>query len=501
MNNQSVASKDCDSGSRSKKVAIFSPYATVAPHFETELEIAQRHYDRGDSVDYISCTRELANCDFNRNRDASACADCIGRRQHGLSLLSEPTRTQPFQILDPQTETPEFENLEQLKQHRIENFDIGYAVLSSLVSFCRDPEPDLQTHRDLIVRTYQSALATYQHTLRYIERKSPDLVYVFNGRFAAMRAILRACQSKGVECHLHERGCDQFHFDLFPNHLPHDIKGIDAAIQASWKAADPTQREKKGASWFHDRVNRVERNWQSFVKDQQIGTLPLNWDPNYHNVAIFCSSDDEFVAIGDAWSNKLYTNQLSAIQQLVDSFDSDDSVRLYVRMHPNLANAENKTKQQMLELDSPNLTIIAPTDPCDTYQLMRAADVVVTFGSSVGIEAVFWNKPSVLLGPCMYQHLPGTIQPKNHEEAVEQIGCRYLKPQDRIGALKYGHWFQTHGIEFNYFEPETLFHGRFKGQVVYAKPGKRTLTQTLRLRAGRFIKALVDRDESTDRAA
>ena len=173
----------------------------------------------------------------------------------------------------------------------------------------------------------------------------------------------------------------------------------------------------------------------------------------------------------------------------------------YVRMHPNLANAENKTKQQMLELDSPNLTIIAPTDPCDTYQLMRAADVVVTFGSSVGIEAVFWNKPSVLLGPCMYQHLPGTIQPKNHEEAVEQIGCRYLKPQDRIGALKYGHWFQTHGIEFNYFEPETLFHGRFKGQVVYAKPGKRTLTQTLRLRAGRFIKALVDRDESTDRAA
>ena len=29
--------------SRSLKVGIISPYATVAPHFETELELADRH--------------------------------------------------------------------------------------------------------------------------------------------------------------------------------------------------------------------------------------------------------------------------------------------------------------------------------------------------------------------------------------------------------------------------------------------------------------------------
>ena len=501
MNEQFEAKEFPQTEQRPIRVAIFSPYATVAPHFETELEIAQRHYDQGDSVDYISCMGELANCDFNRTHDDTACADCVGRRKHGLSLLSQPTCLTSFQNPATVSETPTFETVEQLKQHRVDDFDIGYAVLSSLISFCRDPEPDLATHSELINRFYQSALAAYKSTLQYIERKSPDRIYVFNGRFAAMRAVFRACQTKQVDCYLHERGCDQFHFELFANQLPHNIEGIHAAIESGWNSADPTKREKIGASWFHDRVNRVERNWQSFVKGQQIGKLPEDWNPNCHNVAIFCTSDDEFVAIGDSWQNKLYKNQLSAIQKIIDSFNGDDSIRLYVRMHPNLANTENATKQQMLNLKSPNLTVIGPSDPCDTYQLMRAANVVVSFGSSVGIEAVFWNKPSVLLGPSMYQHLPGTIQPKTHEGAVCQIAARDLPPADRTGAIRYGHWFQTHGIKFDYFEPENLFHGKFKGQVVYAQPTKRSLSETLRFRAGKFIKALVDRPETTERAA
>lgn len=492
MNNQreSKIAECWDCVKSPAKIAIFSPYATVAPHFETELEIAQLHYDRGDSVDYISCMGELANCDFNRTHETSTCSDCIGRRKHGLTLLTKQTPPIPFQTPATKIAVPEFERPDQLTQHQIDNFDIGYAVLSSLVSFCRDPEPDLIAHRELIVKLYRSAYQAYQFTLRYLKQKTPDRVYVFNGRFAAMRAILRACQATGVDCYMHERGCDQFHFDLFPNHLPHDIDGIHAAIVSSWNSADPNQREKIAASWFHDRVNRVERNWQSFVKGQQIGRLPENWNPKTHNVAIFCTSDDEFVAIGDAWKNKLYSNQLTAIRRLADSLQGDDSIHLYVRMHPNLANTENKIKRQMLELKSPNLTIISPTDPCDTYQLMRAADKVVTFGSSVGIEAVFWSKPSILLGPSMYQHLPGTFQPKTHQQAVELIQSRELVPHSRTGALQYGHWFQTHGIEFTYFEPENLFHGKFKGQVVYAKPAKRKLAESLRHRAGKFIKAL-----------
>ena len=65
-------------------VAIFSPWRTVAPHFETELEIAQRHMDAGHNVTFISCLGELAACDFNPEADRSACQECRLRRADGM---------------------------------------------------------------------------------------------------------------------------------------------------------------------------------------------------------------------------------------------------------------------------------------------------------------------------------------------------------------------------------------------------------------------------------
>lgn len=471
------------------KVALFSPYATVAPHFETELEIAQRHLDDGDQVDYVACMGGLENCDFNRTGEASRCEDCLGRRRHGLSLLSTTLPSIPICRADG-AEVPAFDTIADMKAHSIGSFDIGYAVLSSLVSFTRDPDPDLVEHRTLIEQLYRSAYHTYQFTLDYIQNSSPDRLYVFNGRFAAMRAVFRACQQQQIDCFLHERGCNVTHYELMENHLPHDIRGIHAAIEKAWEHADPDQRESIGANWFHDRINRVEKYWHSFVKSQEHGTLPSDWDPDRRNVAIFCSSDDEFVAIGDHWQNKLYANQLTAIEQLTESLQCDSEIHIYLRMHPNLTDAENRTKQAMLDLSYPNLTIIPPADSCDTYQLMHHCDVAVTFGSSAGIEAVFWDKPSILLGPCFYKNLPGPVQPASHQEAVDLIRNRNLTPADKGGAIKYGHWFQTRGVPHQYYEAEGLFHGKFKGEVVYAKKLKRTLPQVLKARASRFVRAL-----------
>ena len=72
-------------------IAIISPYASVVPHFETELDIAQQHLDQGDSIHFINCLGGLANCDFNSERDQTRCDDCVGRRNMGLELLESGT--------------------------------------------------------------------------------------------------------------------------------------------------------------------------------------------------------------------------------------------------------------------------------------------------------------------------------------------------------------------------------------------------------------------------
>jgi len=463
-------------------VAIFSPYATVIPHFETELDIAQQHLDQGDHVEFFNCLGQLSNCDFNVDRVAERCEECIGRRTMGLELLKPNVGCQSFETTElPDSIRTDFESVEDLINYRIEDFDIGYAVLSSLVSIIRDPEPDLSQHTLALTRFITSAYQGYTQTIEFISKKESsgnrlDRVYIYNGRFAAMRAVFRACQKMGVDCYLHERGCDGKHYELLKNHLPHDITMIQKAIEASWANAESNpERENIAASWFHDRVNRVEKAWHSFVKDQESGRLPANFDSSQKNISIFCSSDDEFVAIGKEWANEMYPNQVTAIESIANELlQREPETKIFVRVHPNLKGVENERMCAMMSISIPNVSMIAPEATIDTYELMRQSDIVVSFGSSVGSEAVFWGKPSVLLGPCFYENLGGVYRSRSHDDTIALLTSE-LKPQEKLGALKYGYWFQTRGFAHKFFEATGLFEGKFKGQVVYARPIKKRL--------------------------
>lgn len=475
------------------KVAIFSPYATVVPHFETELDIAQQHLDNGDIVEFINCTGGLANCDFNQDADPDRCQQCIGRRKMGLELLDPNVRSQNFSsenIFENEIQTS-FDSVAELANYRVENFDIGYAALSSLISICRDPEPDLEQLQELLKRFLLSAWRTYKKTCFYLETEKPDRVYVFNGRFAAMRAVFRACQAADIECCLHERGCDNDHYEYTTNHMLHDIPATESLIRNSWSnAVENPLRRQLASQWYEDRVNRVEKNWHSFVKEQKLGLLPDQWNSRKKNVTIFCSSDDEFVAIGDGWKNRLYSNQLLAISKIAKQLgDSAPGIHLTLRVHPNLKNVDNQRSRQMLALDFPNLTVIPPDAPVDSYELMRASDTVATFGSSVGIEAVYWGRPSVLLGPSFYQNLGGVYRPETHEQAVELL-ARELDPREKEGALMYGFWQQTRGHRHQFFTSSGLFDGQFKGQTLYAIPERGSFSTRLKKKATRLFSGL-----------
>ena len=138
------------------RVAIVSPYQTVNPHFEAELELYQRHLDQGDEVDYWACLGEQTLCDFNFEGDRQACRECAARRRMVLQLLTRPSSPLPLlqEPVDSGLESArwprelpwEFRDLDELRKFRIDQFDIGYACLSSLVSIVRDPHLDVRLH-------------------------------------------------------------------------------------------------------------------------------------------------------------------------------------------------------------------------------------------------------------------------------------------------------------------------------------------------------------------
>ena len=453
------------------KILIFAPYAINTPHFETELEIAQRHLDSGDQITLLACNGHLPTCDVNPTHTLSGCLQCLSRRVEGLKLLSERIQVKPLLLLSEQDRQEQrqlktvFPDFSELKRYRIEDFEIGYAALSSLISLVKDSEPDLKAHEEILRRLIIAGHAVYRSVQNYLTIAPADRAYVYNGRYAPMRAAFRACKSRSVECFLHERGGTFDRFYLVENDLLHDYKKQSRLMQEAWAKSDPVERERQGSQMYIDNSNSISHRWVAHSKDQEKGRLPEDWDDTKNNVVLFSSSEHEYAAIGDMWNSPLYQSHFEGLQRIIASVSGDSRVHLYLRIHPNLKGLDNQQTRRLKSLSAPNLTVIPAESPISSYALLFKASKIVTYGSTLGIEAVYWGTPSILAGQSHYRDLGGNYTPQTHDELIEMLYAK-LAPKDKTAALIYGFYWSTRGDRFKYFKPTGLFAGEFKGKVI-----------------------------------
>lgn len=485
------------------KVMIFGPVGLNAYHFETELELAQRHLDGGDEVTWVRCVGLLPACDWNRKHDLGACLVCTSIAHRGRSLLSRPVAIRSLPELSASDRaivaaTPRPQTLDDLRALTVgassgdsfAAFDLGLGVLSSLVSLFRDPKPDVMRHQALVHDLLVASHGVYRSMLRLLETERPDRVYLFNGRFALQRAAMRACEARQVCFLTHERGRDYQHFELYENHLPHDPdRFYDRAIDA-WTAADATARDAVARRYFEDRAAGLQQSWFSFTAEQRAGLLPPGFNPRQRNMAVFISSEDEFVAISDLWRHELYRDQQDGIERLAADLMQHKDIHLVVRVHPNLRGLDNTQTRGLRTLARwPNLTLVPAESEVSSYAIMRACEKTISFGSTMGIEAVFWGYPSIVLGPSFYRRFEGPCRPRSHEEALRLV-VGSPPPGPPVGALQFAHHRATFGTPYRYFAPASLRGGPWAGTVIEPSRFARGISRGLSARASAPLRIL-----------
>jgi hypothetical protein len=453
-------------------VLFFEPFGIWTPHFETCLELMQEQSDKGASITFIRCDASLPACEPNPDHDLTLCLRCISKRNKELKLLKI---TSPFtsisldDLLDSRHENVKksewnFSSVRELCEYKIDNYDIGMAVASSLMSIYRTPEPDLVIAKDRLAKLLDASCRTYYAMKKYMLEKRPDAVFIFNGRFSFLRSVFRICRQHGIDCYTHERGANIHKYAVYKNALPHDWDYTVHEIRESWAKAQVDHRVAVAEQFYLDRAGGKQQSWLSYVTNQENGLLPEGWDPHKKNLAIFNSSEDEFAATGDEWLQNLYATQLVGVNKIVQDLSTRDNVHVYLRMHPNLVDVHNESVEGLYRIRANNFTVIPPESKVSTYALIRASHNVITFGSTVGIEAAFWGKPSILAGQSFYSNLGSVYYPESHEELV-QMALSDLQPKDRTGALMYGYYLNTFGRDFKYYKADDLFTGRFKGKT------------------------------------
>jgi hypothetical protein len=460
-------------------VTFYAPYAAWPMHFETDLELMQLHLDQGDEVTAITCDAAFTYCEADERHDLSTCAKCVGRAREGFKRLSRPVKVLKLSELILQARRSRrdlarlprtHDSFESLYQFKVDQFDIGAAVLSSLNSVLDEREPDPKAHPVFTRESLASAYAAYAAFDHYLEQNPCDLVYFLNGRLANFRAALRACQKHQVRFLVHERGATLDSYSLAENTMPHDPVFITKNFADTLKKADSAEQKQAVAREFYleRRAGKVA-NWVSFTDYQHQGSLPEGWLEAPIRIAVFSSTESEFSCLREYYPTPIYPSQFEGLQKILAELARDNFAGIFtVRMHPNSVRTECDFTDQLRSLPYPFLRVIAPEETGDSYALLQSAQKVLTWGSTIGIEAAYWGKPSILAAWAEYGDLGSTYNPTSHAELMDLLR-RPLDPKPIDGAIDYGFYSMRFGTTFKYVKPEGPFWALFKGDAIVPK--------------------------------
>ena len=454
-----------------KRILFLSLQGSMPPHQAGEAELMLQYAREGAEVHLLSCDAQLLSCRYNFTHQPVVCATCEANCQRSADVVGIPAanRHRISRALFPATLEGELpRNTAELLTFEYEGVNVGRGVAATCISLLRDHDlRPRSTHRDLITHELRNAVGAARNYRKLLRELQPSEVLVFNGRHVQCWPMVDLCQKLNVTWHTHEAGANLQRYQLFPHSLPHSIETRRNMMVTGWRNADPATRVEVAENWFRSRRAGTNTDDKVYVGQQRRGSLPPTFDPELHNIVIFNSSEDEMKTIVE-WATPLYASQNEAIRRVIADTAGEGNLHVTLRIHPNLRTIDNQQTRELKELNAPHLTVVAADDPVDTYELMQAADVVLTFGSSTGIEATFWGVPSILLGHSFYEGQRAVYEARDFDHLRELLNTRLLPPQPRENTYPYALYVLTCGKPFEHLTVNAGGRGRYGTESLQA---------------------------------
>lgn len=283
----------------------------------------------------------------------------------------------------------------------------------------------------------------YDQTAALIEKHALTSIVIYNGRFLHDRAASAAGESAGIRVLYYDTGGIDTDFDLTDN-ITHDWSDLQRRMVKMYEEWSGDSRDTIGESWFTDRINHAAPDNALFVESQQTGQ-GVELPESDTVVVYFSSSGDEIAELELDWS-RFIGGQPAALQALAEEVRKRPGWALVVRSHPH---KRMKPKQDVVEwLEAvekaqPDIHIDHHS-PIDTYTLMRQADIVVTYGSTTGVEAAYAGKPVIVMGPSAYDELGCAEFAGTADQLARSLDS--AAPGSWAGAVSYGLMMRRRGF-------------------------------------------------------
>lgn len=483
-------------------------YSTTAIYrsFLLLLDEAEHCIQTGRTPIFLTCDGSLTQyCFTNTSGCPNVCKLCRWMRKKAFTALSKDVKNITIASLLSEAQIQsikemhfDYKCISDISDIHYKKTDIGYAAISHYIVCTRNYSPSITPElRKVIDGFLRTSIYLIEAIDKLVEQFPISKVSLFNGRTFDSRPALRRFVALGVETSVVEVIVRNQSYEkvYFKNSLPHNVSMQGERVLSLWKTAiekDQQEAIQIAETFFNKRRHGLAAGDRVYTAAQEINRLPAHWDIQEQNIVFFTSSEDEFAAIDKEWDSYKYSsNQIECVKKILTFMLSNEApCHLYVRLHPNLKGIKYAyhTDFYQLEHTFTNVTVIPPESPISTYALIDSSDKVIVFGSTVGIESVYWHKPVILLGPAYYRNLGGCYIPKDDNELKKMLS-HTLTPKDNISALQYGYSIMGDvGKACSYIDVTLFWPDLFLKKIVKNAVTRKKILKTLLPTLNRSIK-------------
>ena len=353
-----------------------------------------------------------------------------------------------------------------LKNYKFQGKELGLGVASSLISFVHESKPDLQNLKDIVQKSLYTSATIYLLSKKILKMYNPDRLVTFNGRFATSRAIAIAAKDLKIKTIFHERGSSLNKYELFEENL-HKSEYRKKLIDIHWKNNSKNKNRNKIGRNFFIRTREGKRINFSGLKFKKNNIDPIiNKKRKEKIYSYFASTSYEWDAILGFKKNN-WKNEFDALSNLINAVKNyRKDIKLVIRMHPlNKLLKSNKDIENIREIAKKNkILLFDEKSNIDSYKLIKKSYAVVTYGSTIGAEAIFWGKPSISMRSCFYSKKNTIYSALNNTELKKVLLKKKLNKKKNSSVLPYAFYQMTFGKEFKYFKPINFHSGYFCGE-------------------------------------
>ena len=443
---------------------IFSNVILWERHLSEMLEIFFTEKDK-NNIFLLSCNEYFYSCPANNNKKKNICKKCLKQKNY---LTNKIMRSDFKEIKLNQNKEhnliPEFKSINEFIEYKYDNFlPAGQFAVSTLLSQTQDLFTPFSKIKKKLYSYANNSINFYNDCIDIIDKYKIDETYTWNGRRISDGPLSFAAKKRGKKFFSYISGGNTKSYILQPTEGIHDLSYTKNRIKKLYEQNSNNLKsyEKLGAKYFKymrygGKIKYGMMYFNEFFdKKKNIFSKEFS---NKKKLTIFTSSEwENFALVGKEWryKNGYKIDSYKSIKSILNDQEISKIYDISVRWHPNLRYAGRGEKDKIKEIvkNSLNINHFDYFSNVNSYNLIDESDVILSFGSQIGVEATYYEKPSICMGSAFYEDTGAVYTCVTLDELKNIIFSKNLKALPKINAIKFGYHEEFKGEKrFNFLK-------------------------------------------------